>query len=259
MGKVIILDETTRNPITLIGKRAGVCWGADVTDDEKNYKRGLACLSSNHGRTLEFINVEMVLEGYSARVIREWYTHIGGSPTRLQASTRYIDYGKFDYVTPRKIEADRRALGIYDNTMKIIADNAKYLEEELGVPREDAAMLLPLGMSTKIVDKRNARNLMDMSRQRMCSRAYWEYRQLFLDIIYELSQISEEWAYICSAYFHPKCVELGECPEAKSCGMIKQRQNTGTVLKDIANAWKSLTPSEQNMITEFIMGVGESD
>ena len=38
MGKVIILDETTRNPITLIGKRAGVCWGADVTDDEKNYK-----------------------------------------------------------------------------------------------------------------------------------------------------------------------------------------------------------------------------
>lgn len=259
MGKVIILDETTRNPITLIGKRAGVCWGADITDDEKNYKRGLACLSSNHGRTLEFINVEMVLEGYSARVIREWYTHIGGSPTRLQASTRYIDYGKFDYVTPRKIEADRRALRIYDNTMKIIADNAKYLEEELGVPREDAAMLLPLGMSTKIVDKRNARNLMDMSRQRMCSRAYWEYRQLFLDIIYELSQISEEWAYICSTYFHPKCVELGECPEAKSCGMIKQRQNTGTVLKDIANAWKSLTPSEQNMITEFIMGVGESD
>ena len=112
MGKVIILDETTRNPITLIGKRAGVCWGADVTDDEKNYKRGLACLSSNHGRTLEFINVEMVLEGYSARVIREWYTHIGGSPTRLQASTRYIDYSKFDYVTPRKIEADRRALRI---------------------------------------------------------------------------------------------------------------------------------------------------
>ena len=143
--------------------------------------------------------------------------------------------------------------------MKIIADNAKYLEEELGIPREDAAMLLPLGMSTKIVDKRNARNLMDMSRQRMCSRAYWEYRQLFLDIIYELSQISEEWDYICSAYFHPKCVELGECPEAKSCGMIKQRQNTDTLLKDIANAWKSLTPAEQDMITEFIMGVGESD
>lgn len=35
MGNVIILEETTKNPITLIGKRAGVCWGADITSDEK--------------------------------------------------------------------------------------------------------------------------------------------------------------------------------------------------------------------------------
>ncbi len=43
-----------------------------------------------------------MLEGYSARVIRKWYTHIGGQPTRLQASTRYIDYEHgFSYVTRR--------------------------------------------------------------------------------------------------------------------------------------------------------------
>lgn len=35
MGTVTILEETTKNPITLIGKRAGVCWGADISDDEK--------------------------------------------------------------------------------------------------------------------------------------------------------------------------------------------------------------------------------
>lgn len=94
MGTVIILEETTKNPISLIGKRAGVCWGADITDDTKNYKRGMDCIMSNHGRTLEYVNIEMVINGYSARVIREWYTHLGGSPTRLQASTRYIDYTK---------------------------------------------------------------------------------------------------------------------------------------------------------------------
>ena len=88
MGTVTILDTTTRNPITLIGERAGVCWGADISDAEKNFKRGLDCIESGHGRTLEFVNVEMVLDGYSARVMREWYTHIGGAPTRLQASTR---------------------------------------------------------------------------------------------------------------------------------------------------------------------------
>ena len=46
------------------------------------------------------MNVEMVLDGYSARVIREWYTHFGGSPTRLQASARYVDYNNFAYVIP---------------------------------------------------------------------------------------------------------------------------------------------------------------
>ena len=90
MGRITVLPETTLNPISLIGARAGVCWGGDITDAEKNYKRGLDCIESGHGRTLEYVNVELVLEGYSARVIREWYTHLGGSPTRLQASTRYI-------------------------------------------------------------------------------------------------------------------------------------------------------------------------
>ena len=71
MGNVIVLEETTKNPITLIGKRAGVCWGADVTDDSKNYRRGIDCITSNHGRTLEYVNVEMIIDGYVARVIRE--------------------------------------------------------------------------------------------------------------------------------------------------------------------------------------------
>ena len=109
MGNVIVLEETTKNPITLIGKRAGVCWGADVTDDSKNYRRGIDCITSNHGRTLEYVNVEMIIDGYSARVIREWYTHLGGSPTRLQASTRYIDYEHgFDYVVPESIKNDEK-------------------------------------------------------------------------------------------------------------------------------------------------------
>ena len=103
MGTITILPETTKNPITIIGQRAGVCWGADTTDAEKNYKRGLDCIESGHGRTLEFVNVEILIDGYSARVMREWYTHIGGAPTRLQASTRYIDYKAFPFVVPQSV------------------------------------------------------------------------------------------------------------------------------------------------------------
>ena len=216
MGTVTILRETTRNPITLMGERAGVCWGADTGSPEKNYKRGLDCLESGHGRVMEYVNVEMVLDGYSARVIREWYTHIGGAPTRLQASTRYIDYHNFDYVTPPSIKANPAMNSDYEAMMAAIGLMVDKLAAY--VPREDAAMLLPLGMCTRVVDRRNLRNLIDMSRQRMCSRAYWEFREMFEDISNALVECSEEWKTIVDSQFMPKCEALGYCPEKNGCG-----------------------------------------
>lgn len=176
MGKVIVQDYTYKKPITMIGVEAGICWGANTSNDEKNYLRGIDCLESGHGRTFEFPDVYLTLEGYSARVIREWYTHIGGLPTRLQASTRYIDYEHgFGYVTPPSIEGNPEAKKVYEDLMEHIKS---YLEslDTIGVPREDSALGLPLGMETKIVCKHNMRNLMDMSHQRMCNRAYERMR-----------------------------------------------------------------------------------
>lgn len=219
MGTITILPETTKNPITLIGARAGVCWGANVSDDEKNYKRGLDCIKSGHGRVMEFVNVEMIIDGYSAKVLREYYTHIGGSPTRLQASTRYINYSKgdgFNYTTPKSIDTHGCWL-VWSELMNTINDTVKLLIDE-GVPVEDATMALPLAYSSKMVDKRNLRNLVDMSRQRMCSRAYWEYRELFNDICNALREYSDEWKWIVDNLFHAKCDEVGYCTETKSCG-----------------------------------------
>lgn len=224
-SEVIILPETSRNPIQLIGRRAGICWGADITDPEKNYKRGLDCLESNHGRTLEFVNIEAVFKNWSARCIREWYTHIGGAPTRLQASTRYINYSKgFDYVIPDKIKNNPDALNEYEYAIKTVTDAANHLEKELKIPREDVANLFPLGMNTTIVDKRNLRNIIDMSHQRMCTRAYWEYRQLFKMYSDKLSEIDDEWKYIVDRYFKPKCELTGYCTEKKSCGRMPKKE-----------------------------------
>ena len=218
MGKVIIQPETTKNPITLIGRQAGICYGANTADDAKNYKRGLECLAANHGRTLEFPDVYMVLDGYSARVMREWYTHIGGAPTRLQASTRYINYQKgFEYIIPPSLTKNEDALAIYHETMNSIKNGLCKLEE-LGIPREDSANLLPLGMTTTVVCKHNARNLIDMSHQRECTRAYWEFREVFKDVKDALREYSEEWADIIEKYFKPKCELYGRCTETFGCG-----------------------------------------
>lgn len=221
MGQIIIQNRTTKDPITLIGEEAGICWGAKTDNPERNYKRGLDCINNQHGRTWEFPDVYLTLDGYSARVIREWYTHIGGAPTRLQGSTRYINYTKddgFKYVIPHTIARNPDALEIYENTMHAINHYCHTLEVDYDIPREDATMLLPLGMETKIVGKYNLRTLVDMAAQRECTRAYWEYREIMRDLKKALSDYSPEWKLLVDMLFAPKCEKLGYCPEKDSCG-----------------------------------------
>ena len=111
----------------------------------------------------------------------------------------------------------------YNNAIDTISQTLKSLEES-GVKREDIAMLLPLGMTTKIVDKRNVRNVISMAEQRMCSRAYWEYRELFNEYIKQLKLYSEEWATLIPMVMKPKCDVLGYCPEKYSCGRKPQKK-----------------------------------
>ena len=223
MGKITIQKETTKDPISLIGREAGVCWGADIENAEKNYKRGMDCLISGHGRTWEYPQVYVVLDGYSARVIRELYTHIGGGPTRLQASTRYINYEKgFDYVIPPAVANNEEANRIYMHAMEEITMAMQQLEA-LNIPREDCGMLLPLGMESKVVLRTNLRNLIDMAHQRLCTRAYWEYRRLMSDLMRELSNYSQEWKYLVEHYFVAKCEAVGYCTEKQSCGKMPKK------------------------------------
>lgn len=217
MGQIFIQPETNKNPITTIGRMIGICYGSDVSDDAKNYKRGLNCIKAGHGRVLEFAEVYLSIQGYSARVIREWYTHIGGAPTRVQESTRYINYEDFDFILPPSIKKNDVAYPIYLDVMAVIRSAVARLQKE-GVPKEDAANLLPLGMTTGICCKHNARNLMNMFEQRLCTRAYWEYRNIMNDLYTELHNYSAEWATLCELLFKCKCEKSGVCFEEYSCG-----------------------------------------
>lgn len=223
MGKITILPETPKNPITMIGHRAGICWGADVSNEEGNYKRGIDCILSEHGRTFEFPDVHMVIEGYSARVMREYYRHVGGLTPWLQASTRYINYEDFGYITPGSVLKNNTATALYNTAMMVISYTISRLVA-MGIPKEDAANLLPMGMHTKTVEKRNLRNLVDMSRNRLCTRAYWEFRELLKDIMDALAEQSDEWKWIVDNMFLPKCEVTGFCKERYSCGRKPKKQ-----------------------------------
>lgn len=219
MGQVVVLEETTVKPISLMGQMAGLCYGSDTIDEEKNYKRGLNCLKSEHGRVLEYPTINLFIDGYSARCIRELYTHIAGAPTRLQQSTRYVDYSNFEYVMPKSIEKIYGASLAVDNYIQSTRELISSLEKNYNIPREDLGMLLPLGMKTSVVVKYNARTLSTMAEQRLCIRAYWEYQDLMKNIKKSLQDYSEEWNTLGNFIFKPKCEKLHYCPEVNGCGL----------------------------------------
>ena len=225
MGKVTILEWTTKNPLQQIGYNAGVCWGANVDDKEKNIKRAKECIKSGHGRVMEFPDVYVVIDEYSAKCIRELFTHIGGSPTRLQASTRYIDYSKgFKTIVPPSVKNNEKAIEVWEKAIDTISKSMIALKE-IGIPNEDLTNLLPLAYSTKMVWKVNLRTLINFFGQRKCYRAYLETRKLCDELIKVLSNYSDEWSFICKELFVPKCEQYKFinknfcfCTEEKGCG-----------------------------------------
>lgn len=102
--------------------------------------------------------------------------------------------------------------------MDMISDAVTSLIDIYNIPKEDAANLLPLGMTTGLSCKHNLRTLEAMAHQRFCSRAYWEFQDLMKDLKEALSNYSEEWKTLCDMLFVAKCERYGYCEEEFSCG-----------------------------------------
>ena len=64
-----------------------------------------------------------------------------------------------------------------------------------------------------------------MSRVRECSRAYWEFRDLFKNIKESLALYSDQWNYLVNELkvFHTKCEDYGYCNEKFSCGRMPKQ------------------------------------
>lgn len=214
---MIKILNATNNPLTVMGGVAGICYGST---NPKSFPRiAKRCLAENHGRVSEFADITIQISGYSAKVIRELYTHISGT-SRLQASTRYIDYsGQFKYITPPSIVRNDEAMKVWADVMENINSGMKELKD-LDIPVEDLTNLLPLAYDTTMVLKINVRSLIHMMNVRLCTCAYHEYRLLMNDLKKEIYKLDDEWKFLCDNYFVPKCVATGYCEETtRSCGL----------------------------------------
>jgi thymidylate synthase (FAD) len=201
----------THEPLSLMGEVASFCWNSKPSKEI-----AIKCIKSNHGRVLEFPDVLISIEGYSARMVRELFRHVIGT-TFLQESTRYVNCKNFDYYTPNSIKQNEDAYNAYADIMENISDFYECLENQK-ISKEDIANILPLGMMTKVVYKINLRALSHLFELRTCTRAYVEFRDFMEELRVVLSSLDDDWKYIIDNFAKTKCEITKSCIEDKSCG-----------------------------------------
>jgi thymidylate synthase (FAD) len=81
-----------------------------------------------------------------------------------------------------------------------------------------------------MVLKINARALFHMAELRLCTRAFWEFRELMEDIYQALLYLDDEfpdangWDWIAEQ-LKPKCEKVGYCTEKFCCGMYPKKED----------------------------------
>ena len=231
------LLEMTQNAISVIYSACKQCYSAkfagdifdegrsDFQKDEEFVKRVVA---SDHESPLEHVKFTFAIEGVSRALTHQLVRHRLASYS--QQSQRYVKEIDFDYVIPPSIESEQNTRDefiklmneiqkSYNKTLEIFRKNNKTGERA----NEDARFLLPQAAETKIVVTMNCRELLHFFKQRCCTRAQWEIRNLADKML----KICKECLPAVFSEAGAKCVVLGYCPEGVkfSCGRYPLKEN----------------------------------
>jgi len=234
-------NDESLNPERVVAAAGKLCYSkSNVIDlyqglDDKETERFVKMLSSmGHESPIEHISFTFGIEGISRTCSHQIVRHRIASYS--QQSQRYVDLGdSFNYIMPEAIKNNPKAVEMYELTMysdmEVYKEITKTLVEEYtkGITDkkqislltkkalEDARFALPNACETKIIVTMNARTLLNFFKERCCSRAQWEIREVanqMLDLVLEVAP------NVFSKAGAP-CV-FGNCPEGKmSCG-VKQ-------------------------------------
>ena len=166
------LTRITNDPILAIEGAASNCYD---TDPKENGNTMRHCIKSGHTSVTEFCDFTFHIEGISRALSHQLVRHRLAS--YAQRSQRYCNESNFGYVLPQTIKNNPEALDCYQAAMSYLGLTYTHLQE-LGVPNEDARMVLPNACETQIEVKMNLRTLMNFMNERLCSCAQWEIRQL---------------------------------------------------------------------------------
>lgn len=208
----VTLTRVTENPILAIEEAASNCYDSEATGDGKIMKH---CIKSGHTSVTEFCDFTFHIEGISRALSHQLVRHRLAS--YAQRSQRYCSEDGFAYIVPKSIEKDSTSFNYYQRCITNIMETYKDLQE-LGIPNEDARMVLPNACETVIEVKMNLRTLMNFMNERLCSCAQWEIRNLAL----AMKKVIVEKYPELEPYLVPKCEKYGK--EFGFCTETKQRR-----------------------------------
>ena len=206
----VTLTRVTENPISAIEEAACNCYDSQPTGG----KIMESCYKSGHHSVLEFCDFTFHIEGVSRALTHQLVRHRLAS--YAQRSQRYCGEDGIEYVAPRTVHNNKDAWETYAKIMREIKKSYKELQE-LGIPNEDARMVLPNACESVIEVKMNFRTLIHFMNERLCTRAQWEIRLLAL---FMKEAVEEQYPELAK-YLVPKCEKyenMAFCTEHSTCG-----------------------------------------
>lgn len=231
----VSLINYTPKPIETVYTAARTCysretaaeiWARRVTSFEIS-KLLDKTIESGHHSVLEHISFTFAIEGISRTASHQLVRHRLASFS--QQSQRYSSLTGQPAIVPPSIKHKPEAEVIFNEAV----ENCRRAYQELidlGIPKEDARFVMPSAMATNLVMTMNFRELWYVSGIRLCRRAQWEIRDLFIKIKSELHSVPELTGL--ADYLSPRCIAVGYCPEFQSCGFMQSRDDAMKRIED---------------------------
>ena len=229
--KVTLLDvdnsdlcyQTTENEyIHKMYTAARTCYSADTIDElyhndptsvEDEWKLVQKVLASGHQSIAEHVIFTFGIDQVSRSLTHQLVRH--RLCTFSQQSQRYTNFSDkcFHYVTPPSIEQNESLNKEYDLIMEQLK-NFYDRAVNAGIKPEDARFVLPNAATTNITVSTNLRNLMHIMNLRLCNRAQWEIRAVFVEMKKQIKMYFPK----LSTLLVPSCEIYGFCLEGQCCG-----------------------------------------
>lgn len=207
------LISGTMNAVDTAEYAASKCYDSKPSIDGKILRM---CAKNGHTSVLEHMYFNFEISGVSRALLAQLTRHrIASFSVRSQ---RYCDELGHDVVIPPSIQNNEEALLEFKRVIDRVDEGYKALTE-LGIPKEDARYLLNNACETTLVMSINARSLINLCNERLCTRAQWEIRKMTGLMRDEVLKVDKVGA-VLKDFLVPKCEKYPGfpfCPEGHGC------------------------------------------